>query len=291
MMFKKIASALMMAGIAAAASTAHATATPTITNQDGALSPFGGFDWASGSVAWTTGFTGATGSSFTLTYAGWAANVLATPSGTLSTPQLDAKPNGTFDPLVIGPFTFPNTYEYTIWATVTETVVGCTLTECQFKVTGGSWDVYYNYKGDGTGGTAVQINNGVGNWTGFQDGTKILSGTFNATSTPQTFTTSGNGSNSTTLDGNVTFTNSTYVTPAMGGTKITSTLQLGSAQTATVNPSKVDAVDVAALKAAGEIVLQADANQSLFTVPEPGALALLGLALTGCGIASRRRKG
>lgn len=287
MILKKLASALVLAGVTAFSGGAFAV--PTISNQDGPVSPFGGFDWASGSVAWTTGFTGVTGSSFTLTYAGWAANILSTTGGVItpSFSSLDTNADGSWT--TVPGFFGKNAYEYTIWATITETIIGCDATSCTFSVTGGSFDIYYDVSPTAAGGagTSVQTNGGTGAWTGFQDGTKIISGSFNATASSQVFNTNGaNGSNSTTLDGSVSFTNSAYVNPALTGTKVTSTLQLGSAKTAVVSPTSIDGVTPGST----QIVFQADANQSLFNVPEPSAIALAGLALLAGGMASRRRK-
>jgi hypothetical protein len=106
----------------------------------------------------------------------------------------------------------------------------------------------------------------------------------------QTFDTT-TGSNSTTLQGIVTFTNNLYVNPDLLGTTFTSTLQLGAAQTSYVDPGGFNGTPWAGLQGPGDIVFQADANQSFTerTVPEPMSLALIGLGLGAAGWSLRRR--
>src|SRR5689334_4632802 len=86
------------------------------------------FDWASNGVAWTTGFAPVAGTAFTLNYADYAAAVnLAGGVVIDSSNGLDNKPNG-----------IDQGYEYTIFATLNETVDSCTTvgpnTTCTFTV-------------------------------------------------------------------------------------------------------------------------------------------------------------
>ena len=272
MKLRKLAAVLSIIGAATIGSTAHAAA--TITNLDGVLSPFGGFDWSSGAAAWTSGFAPVVGSSFDLYYAGWAVSVTDTGSGTLFTPHLDNNANGV--PVAAG------TYEYTGFAHFTETISSCSadLTTCVFTITGGTYDIYYD--------TAANAKQADG--TGFQDGVKIVSGTVNASSNLFDNATGGQA----TLTGTVGFTNAAYINPALTGTTFTSTLQLSTAVTNFTAPTGFDFNKDGISDPLGSpniIMFQADGNQTFTTaVPEPGMLLLAGAALAACGVVTRRRR-
>lgn len=255
--------------IAAALSLAAGSASAiTITNGDGTTS-WTGFDWASGGTAFTTGFDGSDGNNFTMTAFAWATS-LKDGVTTLNMPGLDINANGALDS--------GKTYEYTLVATLNETVVGCTGTACTFSVLGGTFDIYYDLSGDAN---ALAGSNG----TGFTDGTKIISGTINPLA-GQVFDTA-QGFNSTALKGVVTSTNGTYIVPSLDTTTAVTTLQIGTFVTDWVNPGGFDGT------AFGEsqVVFQADANQNFQArVPEPASLALIGLGLGLIGFSTYRRK-
>jgi hypothetical protein len=269
-MIKKTTLAALTTCLAAAAMPASAT---LLTNVDGS-NAFTGFDWAQGGTAFATGFSPTAGTDFTLTYFAYATNVVNgifnIPASTL--PHLDTVADGV-------PSNGAGSYEYTIVATLNETVTSCTATECHFSVSGGSWNILYD--------TAANANAKAGALgTGFTDGVPIMSGNINPLA--DSVFSLINGSNSTTLTGQVVTTNPAFVAPPFTNTTATTTLQLGGAITNWVNPGGFNGV---AFTGADNPIFQADGNQSFSTrVPEPGSVALLGLSLGVVGWSLRRRQ-
>lgn len=262
-MSKKIAAVALATCLAAAAMPASAT---TITNAGGTFN-FSGIDWAQGGTAFATGFAPVATTNFTLTYFASAVTLMDGITPFIPT-GMDISPNGTANGL----------YEYTIVATLNETVNGCVGTLCSFAVNSGTWNIYYD-----TAQNANALAGALG--TGFGDGISIMSGNVNPLAS--SFFDIGSGANSTTLTGQVTATNTTYVTPPFSDTTATTTLQLGNAQTSWVDPGGYNGT---AWTLADYPIFQADGNQSFTTVPEPGSLALLGLGLGVLGWGVRRRQ-
>ncbi len=287
MKLNKIFAAVAVIGVAAFGTAAHAL--PTIKNLDGLQTPFGGFDWTAGSAAWTTGFTAVDNSTFSLDYASTAAAVTKTDGSAFAGGFIDGIADG-LKSSVLGTFLATGAaYEYTVFAHLTEKVVSCAaVSSCTFMVTGGTFDIYYNEFAGGapSGPNFAKESNG----TGYQNGVKIISGTINGGPTTLFDTVTGGQAS---LSGSVISTNLAYVNPALVGTQLTSTLQLGSAVTNFTIPTGYDynndgVTAGSELFTAGQLIFQADANQT-FSVPEPGALLLAGFALAACGLVSRRK--
>lgn len=244
-------------------------AAPTILTPEGLKSPFGGFDWASGAAAWTTGYNGALNDTFQLHYAAVAANINNTGSGTLFTPFLDSNADG----LNVA----PGAYEYTIYAVLNEIVTADNTSSQEFQVQSGTFEIWF--------GPANQADANQALGTGYRNGFKIIEGTVNASTDTFDNTTGGQAN----LTGVVTGTNNAYVNPNLIGTTLVSTLQL--VPTNFNVPTGFDYDNNGTSDALGaEIIFQADANQSFSAVPEPGALLLVGGALAALGFTSRRSK-
>lgn len=272
-----------LVALAAAAIAGSAMAAPTITNPNGTFS-FSGLDYSATGQGLVSGYdilnTTAAGTvdNFTLKFQANATGII--------------NANG----ININPALIPglNTaYEYTIFATVNETAT-CIATgaaanqQCgiaSLNIVNGTYTVYY----DTNPGTFANYGTG----TGFTNGVVLFSGTFTAGQpilALQGPSNPGNLSLGTTFFGNVSSTNLTFINPALTATSASTTLQFGNTQTnGFIPPTSFNGVAVGALNNTN-FFFQADANQTVLAVPEPGALALFSLGLTGLGLVSRRRR-
>jgi len=269
--FRKAAvAAALIGGVGAA------VASPTLTNTQGSFANFGGFDWASNGTAVVDSFNSfAASNTFNLTFWARASSIVD-----LNGVGIDNANLGLILPSGGGG------YEYTLRVLLNETSTctvfsGLLCTTATFNVNFGSFDIWYD--------TSKNSNQITG--AGITDGALLISGSISAQN--------GGGFNvltggNSTLQGAVTFTNNSFINPSLAGTTATSTLQIGANQTGWAAPTSLPgAAGGTTPLPAGALTFQADANQD-FTVqriPEPGTLALAGLALTALGFgAARRRK-
>lgn len=271
--------------LAAGALAAPLAQAALITNLDGSFD-FGAFDWHAAGTAFTQGFDpGTPGDTFTLTYFGFANSVSDSQGSTLALPGLDNNANDTG-------FATGRRYEYTAVAVLNERVDQCTPvvggTSCSFTLLSGSYAIYY----DTNSATAARLALGQG----FADGTRILEGQFLPGQPGGDFTNfgAGNGSGNAGLVGSadmlVTLPTQ-FLLGSFDGTVIGTTLQAGDRRTS-APATGLGGVPFATFpnRIASDVVLQADANQSFFVVPEPGTLSLLAGAMLGVGALTGRRR-
>ena len=246
----------------------------TITNADGSFTSLAGFDWHALGTAAIYGFAPVTGTNFSTDF--WAtASSLSLENGPVPEGGL-AKTLGD-----------AGTYEYTIFGHLSETATCPTPDKCTFFVNSGSFTVYYDTTPDGNYKTGAGITDGVAIFSGVLGGQ--VGGTFQAFSTTDGFGVSA-------LLANITNTDPAYITPDLAGANTITTLQIGAFNT---NGWKVGDI-IGSPGANGTsiafgannlptLILQADMNTGVTSIPEPGALALVGLGLAGLGF-SRKRK-
>ncbi len=277
-MKRKVLTSLFAA--AAVSLSASAMATPSISNRDGTLVPFDGFDWAKNGTAISTPVNMggiSVGDTFSTYYFATATAITDPDGNNIFAPNL-------YQPGVGGTFS-NNQYQYTIVAEFNERVDSITGGQADFSTTGGTWSIYYDHAGS----TNTVADMAAG--TGFDDGIKILWGSV----TPQdigifnALTNSGEFHFSGVVDD----TNTTYINPEMISTVAFGTLQFDQNTTgwkkATGRPNGGGTATPNGLGDNIALQFQADGNQNFSPIPEPGILALLGLGMFGLFATTRRR--
>jgi len=257
---------------------------PTISNLDGTLMPFNGFDWAQNGTAISTPISSeglSVGDTFDTYYFAAAVAITSLPGGNpFDVSKLTAIADGT---------SLGDRYQYTVVASFQEKVdsIDVDTGTVNFSTTGGSWSVYYDHAD--LAGTRGNMMNG----TGFDDGVRILWGDVDVQTIG--FFNPNTSGGQFDFNGTVTGTDTTYINPEMKSTVAFGTLQFGPNETGWVTasgrPNGGGSATTDGLLEA--LQFQADGNQSFKVkstdVPEPGVLALFGLGLFGLFATTRRK--
>lgn len=263
-----------LVAVTALVGASSAFAGATLTNTKGPFPTWGGFDWASNGTAVVEGFdntiqVGDPADDFSLTYWATASTIVDMGGAIINLATL-----GILD----------NSYEYTIEAMINETATclvasGGFCTNAKFDVTSGSFKIWYDTSPDANQVTGFGITNGD----------LLMSGTILA-ALGGGFDVIDGGAAS--LIATVDFTNNTFINPDLVSTNATTTLQGAVTATGWVPATSMPGVAGATQALPANVIqLQADGNQNFdpAVVPEPGTLALLGVALGGLGFVGRRK--
>lgn len=290
MKMKKTLAAIAVMGILGTSATAFAAVTPvTVYQGDGTTviastgaTQVGEFDWSSSGSGLAVGVSGGLSVGQTFNFLYQAKLAAFNDSGSNPLPATQILP-GLNDSFAAGG------YELTVAAKIGEVVLASSSlpTNANFGVTGGTISIFYDSLA--AGGVAATTANG----TGFDDGVEIARFTITGgASNFSTATLTGGTAYDFALTGAFDFVDADYLVGQLGNIF---DLHFTSSQVLPVgNATTTDffvggsAFYAATPVTAADLLLKVDGSNTFTTVPEPGTLALLGLAFAGLGFTRKR---